>query len=264
MNNSATGGGSERCFICGEGNPNVFNRHHIIRRSQGGADSDENLVTLCASCHEAVEKIYDDEFWSRVEVVDSKTEDHVKNPEPLSTPSEYAGDQGRLVCPGCSTKIGWLSSDADVTFTNRPCCDIGHADIPTLTVIDEMKSEHMDTSSEALKIWLLDRWSDFLSENHSTTVEEWWPTGFGPDGEPLGEYTTKEVDLTSTRLSEFRIAAAEWGWSDVVDWIDSISELADEQKQRRKFQQAMGVLIEQSDINLPENSQTPRQGLERA
>lgn len=34
----------------------------------GGLDTNENKITLCASCHEAVEKIYDDgNFWARVQ-----------------------------------------------------------------------------------------------------------------------------------------------------------------------------------------------------
>jgi len=72
---------SERCFICGDDNPNVLQNHHILPRRHGGGDSAENLVTLCANCHVAVEKIYDDEFYERAgyssgrynECVDSDT-----------------------------------------------------------------------------------------------------------------------------------------------------------------------------------------------
>jgi hypothetical protein len=56
---------SEACFICGEDNPTVLQEHHVLPRRYGGGDSDENLVTLCANCHEAVEKIYDDSFYER-------------------------------------------------------------------------------------------------------------------------------------------------------------------------------------------------------
>jgi hypothetical protein len=51
----------EICFVCGENNPVVLQRHHIIPRRYAGSDGDENLVTLCANCHEAVEHIYTDE-----------------------------------------------------------------------------------------------------------------------------------------------------------------------------------------------------------
>lgn len=54
------------CFICGEDNPVVLEEHHIIPRRHGGSDNEENLVTLCANCHKAVEKIYDDEFYKQI------------------------------------------------------------------------------------------------------------------------------------------------------------------------------------------------------
>jgi len=58
---------SERCFICAEDNPNVLQTHHILPRRHGGGDSAENLVTLCANCHVAVERIYDDDFYQRID-----------------------------------------------------------------------------------------------------------------------------------------------------------------------------------------------------
>jgi len=57
----------ERCFICAEDNPNVLQTHHILPRRHGGGDSAENLVTLCANCHVAVERIYDDDFYQRID-----------------------------------------------------------------------------------------------------------------------------------------------------------------------------------------------------
>jgi hypothetical protein len=40
--------------------------HHILPKRFGGGDHKENLVTLCASCHRAVESIYDKDFWTSV------------------------------------------------------------------------------------------------------------------------------------------------------------------------------------------------------
>lgn len=57
---------ARRCFVCGESNLPVLQKHHIIPRRYGGGNSNENLVTLCASCHEAIEQIYDDSFYSRL------------------------------------------------------------------------------------------------------------------------------------------------------------------------------------------------------
>ncbi|WP_242695431.1 HNH endonuclease [Halomontanus rarus] len=55
------------CFICSEGNDCKLQKHHIVPRRYGGSDSEENLVTLCANCHRAVEALYDDRFYDRLE-----------------------------------------------------------------------------------------------------------------------------------------------------------------------------------------------------
>ena len=52
--------------------------HHILPRRFGGRDTDENLVTLCASCHRAVESIYDKQFWSAVGLRPSDGEETVE------------------------------------------------------------------------------------------------------------------------------------------------------------------------------------------
>jgi len=59
-----------QCTICGCDNGNVLERHHKIPSRYGGRDTGENLVTLCANCHRAIERIYNDGFWSRVSVLD--------------------------------------------------------------------------------------------------------------------------------------------------------------------------------------------------
>jgi hypothetical protein len=57
---------SERCQICGDVRPRSIEEHHILPRRFGGSDEDENLVALCASCHRAVESIYNKDFWISV------------------------------------------------------------------------------------------------------------------------------------------------------------------------------------------------------
>lgn len=59
-------GGS--CFICGDVNDNRHQVHHIVPRRFDGSSEDENLVTLCASCHQAVEKMYDARFYDELGV----------------------------------------------------------------------------------------------------------------------------------------------------------------------------------------------------
>jgi len=56
----------ESCFVCGESNSVVLQRHHIVPRRYAGSDGDENLVTLCANCHVALERIYTDEVFTKL------------------------------------------------------------------------------------------------------------------------------------------------------------------------------------------------------
>ena len=38
-----------RCQVCGD--RQQLDIHHIIPRSRGGSDSQDNLITLCRTCH---------------------------------------------------------------------------------------------------------------------------------------------------------------------------------------------------------------------
>ena len=57
----------ETCYICDFGNSELIQSHHVIPRRKNGLDADHNLVSACPTCHEALENIYDDEFWRTVE-----------------------------------------------------------------------------------------------------------------------------------------------------------------------------------------------------
>lgn len=58
---------SEGCFVCGEHRSNSLEDHHIVPRRYGGSDEPENIVTLCASCHSAIEKLYDERFYETLQ-----------------------------------------------------------------------------------------------------------------------------------------------------------------------------------------------------
>lgn len=68
---------SDRCQICGDVRPRSLEEHHILPRRFGGGDHEDNLVTLCASCHRALESIYDKQFWTTVGLRPSDRSDTV-------------------------------------------------------------------------------------------------------------------------------------------------------------------------------------------
>lgn len=47
------------CQVCGTKDESLLTRHHKIRKSIKLDNSVENLVPLCRSCHDVVEKFYD-------------------------------------------------------------------------------------------------------------------------------------------------------------------------------------------------------------
>lgn len=56
----------DRCIFCGEDNPSVLQAHHVVPRRFNGSDRGHNLITLCANCHELIEKIYNDNFYRNI------------------------------------------------------------------------------------------------------------------------------------------------------------------------------------------------------
>jgi hypothetical protein len=49
------------CEFCGD---EAAHEHHIVPQRFGGPDTDENLLPVCASCHQTLENAYDERFFS--------------------------------------------------------------------------------------------------------------------------------------------------------------------------------------------------------
>jgi len=49
------------CYFCGSEGP--IETHHIIPQRHNGNDDECNLVDLCPTCHERLERLYNDEFF---------------------------------------------------------------------------------------------------------------------------------------------------------------------------------------------------------
>jgi len=82
---------TNECEICGEENPKTLEEHHVVPRRYGGSDRPENIVKLCSNCHAAVERIWDDDFYDRLEQVTNDLEvNAVDKDEKLG----YVVDQG--------------------------------------------------------------------------------------------------------------------------------------------------------------------------
>ena len=57
------------CYFCG-GGEGVLESHHIVPQRFGGSDAGENLVDLCPTCHERLERLYNKRFYRSLGVGD--------------------------------------------------------------------------------------------------------------------------------------------------------------------------------------------------
>lgn len=55
---------TRECYFCDESE--ALDRHHIVPRRHGGSDDEENLVTVCPTCHRKLETLYDSRFYDEV------------------------------------------------------------------------------------------------------------------------------------------------------------------------------------------------------
>jgi len=91
-------GGS--CYFCDSAQK--LEKHHIIPQRFGGSDEEKNLVTVCRSCHEKLERLYNKEFYQKLEAC------HIDKADCgvfkcLSCGNEYIDrlKGSRLRCPVC-------------------------------------------------------------------------------------------------------------------------------------------------------------------
>jgi hypothetical protein len=64
--------GRETCYFCGSEGP--IETHHVVPRRFDGEDADENLVDLCPTCHQRLERLYDDDTWTEIREYDPNGE----------------------------------------------------------------------------------------------------------------------------------------------------------------------------------------------
>jgi len=97
----------ESCYFCGS--EEQIESHHILPQRFGGPDDDENLVDVCRDCHEKIEKVYDQSFWSKIEISKAEYEPDYRNLddeytvkwEPEIWPDSDIADVTPMKCPGC-------------------------------------------------------------------------------------------------------------------------------------------------------------------
>lgn len=59
------------CYFCLSEERQILEEHHIVPRRFDGSDDDENLVRVCPTCHQKLERLYDDRFYDELGVENS-------------------------------------------------------------------------------------------------------------------------------------------------------------------------------------------------
>jgi len=98
---------TERCKFCRE--TDRLERHHIVPRRFDGSNDEENIVTVCPTCHSKLESLYDKRFYDALGVekatlekaecdVDRCTNTTTRRLPLLDTDEELVVCEGHTIC----------------------------------------------------------------------------------------------------------------------------------------------------------------------
>lgn len=61
------------CYFCLSEERQILEEHHIVPRRFDGSDDDENLVRVCPTCHQKLERLYSGRFYRELESIGEGT-----------------------------------------------------------------------------------------------------------------------------------------------------------------------------------------------
>jgi len=80
------------CYFCLSEERQILEEHHIVPRRFDGSDDDENLVRVCPTCHQKLERLYDSRFYDGLGVENSDSEDDTDSGIPLTLKHRDGGE----------------------------------------------------------------------------------------------------------------------------------------------------------------------------
>jgi hypothetical protein len=66
----------ESCYFCHEPDTHLLEVHHIVPQRFDGSDDPVNLVCVCPTCHERLERLYDGRFFDALGIETESDDDN--------------------------------------------------------------------------------------------------------------------------------------------------------------------------------------------
>lgn len=153
------------CYFCSEGHSEALEEHHIVPQRFNGSDEPENTVWLCGSCHDKIERLYDDEFYRRLGVAVDEVKQEPTDRTTTGHKVKPRNSNSREI-PAYSPHIEFEDWDVDVTITGIREGDVPESISPVVEAEKEAILSQYET--ERAEAWdardVADEWDEELPE----------------------------------------------------------------------------------------------------
>lgn len=108
---------ARRCCICRRFRPTKLQVHHIVLRSKGGTDDDDNLIVICLSCHADVHSQVPFTRRFSVEELKGHRDALVRMVDEGVFPADESGNVERLIERAVRDVIGGQTADDEESLS---------------------------------------------------------------------------------------------------------------------------------------------------
>lgn len=109
-----------RCTVCFE---KCFEIHHIVEKSEGGTDDEDNLIVLCPNCHQHRYHRFGELTRDQLRLYKAKLKESNEIERDLRDELEYVrGEMSQYLCPFCKSPI---------SHQGEVCLDLEYNDYDT-------------------------------------------------------------------------------------------------------------------------------------
>lgn len=190
---------SECCFFCDE--LEVLEEHHIVPQRFDGSDSDENLVTVCPTCHRKLESIYDARFYDEIGAKSSTD-------EPAFKSRTYTDHLNYFIAVfSNAAEAGSVQHGEHFTTVDRGVNDTRELRVKLPTAFDQVRRYARDHAEWRIED-LLDSVNDYRARLRDNAEDTMGYVTTTSQPTQLGESMTRcvglDVERADEQIDEFR------------------------------------------------------------